>query len=631
MRHLDSSTDHARDAREFFDRLNRDYVRVHETKEELFWSTHMATSDDHTGFARAEADYKAFISDPAKLVATRRHLDALLAGPAQPDAALLHGLQGWRRFFEAHIVEGAAAQSLMTELVEAESALFAARQKLTLHHVNEAGAREEATLAMLATNQATNRAEDGRRSSHEAFRELERWVLANGYLEIVALRNRLARALGFRDYFDYKVRSHDRMSPEELFAILDDLLARTQAANERGLAALRAQPGSDATRPWNIRYRMGGDVVRHMDPYVPFAQGLRRWVESFGRLGITFRGATMQLDLLERKGKYQNGFCHSPLPAWFDANGQWIASRINFTAEATPNQIGSGWRALNTLFHEGGHAAHFANVTQNAPCFSQEYAPTSAAYAETQSMFCDSILDDADWLTRYARNSAGERIPNELIRARIASSQPFMAFDERALAVVSYFEAALYAMTDEARTPDAVLALARQTEQRVLGVISPRPLLAIPHLLNQESSAAYHGYLLAHMAVYSTRAHLLDRFGYLTDNPQIGPLLAEHYWGPGNSIDHGASLARLTGEGLTARHLADACNETVEDAWAAADASVKAAASRERRGSDVVPLDARIRVVHGTEVLAENDVSDAAMCEQFERWVGARYFATARA
>ncbi len=88
-----------------------------------------------------------------------------------------------------------------------------------------------------------------------------------------------------------------------------------------------------------------------------------------------------------------------------------MPGQINFTAEAKPDQVGSGLRAINTLFHEGGHAAHFANVVQNSPCFSQEYAPTSMAYAETQSMFCDSLLGDADWLMRYARNAARRRDP----------------------------------------------------------------------------------------------------------------------------------------------------------------------------------------------------------------------------
>ena len=614
------------DARTFFNQLNDDYVKVHHAKEELFWATHMATSADHAAFARAESAYKGFVSDPARLAAVRRHVDALAAAPGSAGHdSLLHGLRGWLAFFGAHVVESAQAAALMNELVEAEAALFARRQALTLFHVNDAGVREEATLAMLATNQATNPDEDRRRTSHDAFHELEQWVLEHGYLQIVALRNRFARALGYADYFEYKVRTGDRMTPAELFAILDDFLARTEEANRQGLAALRARFGETATKPWNIRFRIGGDVIREMDPYVPFGPGLRRWVNSFRRLGIRYRDATLQLDLLERRGKYQNGFCHSPMPAYVDAAGHWRAGHINFTAEATPNQVGSGWRALNTLFHEGGHAAHFANVVQNAPCFSQEYAPTSAAYAETQSMFCDSVLDDADWLSRYARNSAGDPIPRDLIRARITTRQPFTAFDERSLAVVSCFEAALYAMADEERTADAVLRLARDTERRILGIDSPRPLLAVPHLLNQESSAAYHGYLLAHMAVYQTRRALLDRLGFLTDNPSVGPLLAEHYWAPGNSVDHNATLESLTGRTLSSRDLADACNQSADEAWAEAEDMMRAAAARPEPGDVPARLDATIRIVHGSEVVADNSESEEAMCGAFERYIARNY------
>ncbi|HEY1395610.1 hypothetical protein, partial [Roseateles sp.] len=66
-------------AQAFFDQLNRDYVAVHKRKEDLFWATYMATSEDHEGFGRAETDYKAFISDPEKLGATRAHLAAVEA------------------------------------------------------------------------------------------------------------------------------------------------------------------------------------------------------------------------------------------------------------------------------------------------------------------------------------------------------------------------------------------------------------------------------------------------------------------------------------------------------------------------------------------------------------------------
>ena len=142
------------------------------------------------------------------------------------------------------------------------------------------------------------------------------------------------------------------------------------------------------------------------------------------------------------------------------------------------------------------------------------------------------------------------------------------AFDARSIAVVPYFESELYRMSDDDLTPERVLALARETERRVLGVESPRPLLAIPHLLNQESAASYQGYLLADMAVSQTRAHFLREFGFLTDNPAIGPALSAHYWEPGNSVDHHRLLRSLTGEGFSARYLADDCNATVADAAA---------------------------------------------------------------
>ena len=335
------------------------------------------------------------------------------------------------------------------------------------------------------------------------------------------------------------------------------------------------------------------------------------------------------LSLLERAGKHQNGFCHGPVPSWITETGRWIPAAINFTAEAKPDQIGSGLRAINTLFHEGGHAAHFANVVQNSPCFSQEYAPTSMAYAETQSMFCDQLLSDPDWMMRYAKSADGQPIPPSLILDRIGSSQPMRAFDARSIAVVPYFESALYEMGDADLTPERVLTLARDMELRVLGVESPRPLLAIPHLLNQESAASYQGYLLAYMAVAQTRAHLLRETGYLTDNPAIGPTLAAHYWEPGNSVDHNQMLRGLTGEGFSARHLADDCNASAEEACADAESSMQAAAARRYTNDVPASLDAHISIVHGSELLADTTDGEGAMCDQFEAWVRARYVAPA--
>ena len=618
------------DIRAFFNDLNHEHLSVHRAKEDLFWATYMATSGDHAGFADAEKTYKAFVSDPARLASVRERIVALEAiakvsggKTSAADRELLAGLKGWRALFEANVIEGATGQADMARIVNLEAELFGRRAEYVLKHLNEKGAEEETTLGGLLTNEATNPSEAARESSQRALRGLERWVLDNGFVEIVKERNAFARGQGYENYFDYKVRKSEAMSPAGLFAILDDFEERTAEANARGLKALEKAHGKGALESWNIRFYMSGDVLRETDPYFPFEFALDRWARSFRRMGITYRQAVMQLDLLDRKGKYQNGFCHGPVPAYYD-EGKWVPAHVNFTSEGRPSQIGSGQRALETLFHEGGHAAHFANVTLNSPCFSQEFPPTSMAYAETQSMFCESVLGDADWLIRYAKKIDGSPMPAELIRKRIEASQPFRAYNDRMILVVPYFERALYALGDTDLRADRILAMAREAERRILGAESSRPLLAIPHLLNQESAASYHGYLLAEMAVYQTRAWLLEKYGYIADNPAVGPLLAEKYWAPGNSMTHDQTLRNLTGEGFNPRYLAEACNATPEEAWAAAEESMAEAAEREYPSDYPASLDANLCIVHGKECYADNSVSEELMCEDFARYVAAQ-------
>ncbi|AVT59225.1 M3 family metallopeptidase [Pectobacterium versatile] len=612
---------------DYFNALNRDYLAVHQAKEELFWQLYMGTGNDDVSerFSAAESAYKRFISQPQRLAELRTHLATLENSPPdEQQQALSHGLQGWYRFFDCNVIEDPQAQALMDEIITAESALYAKRKSYEMTHLDAKGERVSASLGELLTNQTTNDTEAYRQSSQQALRDLEQWLLQNGFPELISLRNRFARQMGYRNYFDYKVNKTERMTPEQLFAILDPFEEQTREANARSLKNLADEKGEEALQPWNIRYASAGDVTRQLDPYFPFSASLERWINSFKRLRIGFNGAEMQLDLLVRKGKYENGFMHGPVPP-FVQEGKWVPARINFTSLAKPDQIGSGASGINTLFHEGGHAAHFANIRQNAPCFSQEFPPTSMAYAETQSMFCDSLLGDADWLKRYAKNAQGETIPDELIRANISTQQPMRAFSERHILLVPYFEWQLYSWDDEARTPEAMTQLARDTEQHILGISgSPRPTLAIPHLLSMESACSYQGYLLALMAVEQTRSYFLQRDGYLTDNPAIGPDLAQHYWHPGNSVSHDDTLRSLTGEGFNPAYLAQACNLTVDEAWQQAEGMMTQAAGRPQPAADF-DLSARIRVVDGSRVLADNEQSDEKMCEDFAAFIEREY------
>ena len=212
----------------------------------------------------------------------------------------------------------------------------------------------------------------------------------------------------------YKVTQAEGFGKAALFEILDSLeqgtrplmvAARQRLEAEQGAAALdpyatpglepqtsrpqtsrpqtsrpqtsRPQPATHAFEPrlaldrWNTGYLMAGDVTKRLDPYFPFEKSVEQWGRSFAALGISYAGATMSLDLLDRKGKYSNGFCHWPQPAWVKADGSWQPTVTHFTSLADPAAIGSGLTGLTTLMHEAGHAAHFANIRMPSPLFSQ--------------------------------------------------------------------------------------------------------------------------------------------------------------------------------------------------------------------------------------------------------------------
>jgi oligoendopeptidase F len=161
--------------------------------------------------------------------------------------------------------------------------------------------------------------------------------------------------------------------------------------------------------------------------------------------------------------------------------------------------------------HEAGHAAHFANVDMPSPLFSQERSPTSVAYAELQSMFLDSLVGDADWMAKYAISREGDTIPWDLVAEKIQTTHPYKVFALRGMIAVPYFEKALYEMAEEDVTAENIKALADKVEKDIQGGLSPRPLLSVPHILSDEASCYYHGYVLAEMGVHQTREFFLKR------------------------------------------------------------------------------------------------------------------------
>lgn len=608
-------------ARAFVDSFNHMYASRHYLFEEQFWGTKMALKGDFTAenLASTKKQLEDFLSDDHTVEQAKQYRASL--GENSDVTKILDVIIRTCKTLPP------TAKVIRETTNELESQLEMMRNNMKLGYFDKTNDQfKEMSSVGLRNLMRTAKDESVRKAAYEGLRSVGPFVCANGFVEIVKKRNQLARELGFEDYYDYTVTQAEGFDKKTLFNILDTLEQGTRPLMVKARNELASRHGASALDPWNTSFCMAGSVVAKMDPYFPFAKAVERYLRSYAALNISYRGGTLNLDLLDRSKKYSNGFCHWPVPAWIKSDGTWQPAVANFTSLADPTAVGSGLTALTTLMHEAGHAAHFANIEQPSPLFSQERAPTSVAYAENQSMLLDSLVGDAAWRAIYARDVNGNPIPFDVIEEEIRATHPFAVFQLRGMLAVSYFEKALYELPDDQLTSESIQVLADEIERDIEGGFSPRPLLSIPHLISDEASCYYQGYTLAEMSVHQTRDFLLKKYGYIVNNPNVGPTLRDAYWKCGNSKNFLEIVKDLTGHELTGDAWTAALQETVEDKVARQrkeydDALVKGECQEFSEQS----LDMIVRFVDGDTLIADStDVGILGACKGFEDFVLAR-------
>jgi len=609
---------------EFIETFNRDYLQRHKSYEDNFWETKMNLTGNsvenlNTSFNALET----FLGDQKTLEKVRELLKHADDGSVSEEQRIV--LNQIEKTLKCYIVESDSAKALRESMMKKEGALQKSRNNLKTQYTDKDGNVVDTTPTVIRTKMRSDPEESVRKSCWEMLRKNGPFLLDNGFCDIIKERNRFARELGFEDFYDLKVTNAEGFSKKKCFEMLDGLEQATKPLLDKALERLKKEKGEDATKPWNTGFALSGELTKLTDPYYPFEYAPEVWGRSFSRMNIKYKNATMRLDLCDRKGKYPNGFCHWPTAPYKTQDGTFIPSETNFTSLATPDEIGSGNTALTTLMHEGGHAAHFSNIVQGSPLFSQERAPFSVALAETQSMFLDALCEDASWQARYAKNRKGETIPWELIERSIKEKHPYKVFQLRGMIAVPYFEKALYEMDEKDLTPENVLRVADEVEMKIQGGLAGRPLMSVPHILADESSCYYHGYVFAEMAVHQTREYFFNTGdGTIVDNPRVGKELIENYWvhGSGNPGFLGL-VNNLTGSPLKhdawVKELGVEVEELLKEEKAEYEKALAASASSNK---DEIDLEMRAIFVHGDDVISDSkDSGFLGACEKFRGWI----------
>jgi len=203
-----------------------------------------------------------------------------------------------------------------------------------------------------------------------------RTELADLFDRMFALRQRVARAAGLRDYQAYIFKAYHRFdyTPADCERFHDAVERAVVPAVTRMLDRRRERLGVDALRPWDLQVNPYREQplapFRDASEFVSRARRIFHGVD--GRLGREFDIMADEglLDLDNREGKAPGGYCTT-----LHATGRPF---IFMNAVGVPDDV-------NTLLHESGHCFH-AFAAHRHPLLWQRRTGMEAAELASMSM-----------------------------------------------------------------------------------------------------------------------------------------------------------------------------------------------------------------------------------------------------
>lgn len=591
------------------DYLNDTYSNLHTAYEKAFWISYMGDHSIDAKMNKAQQARDKFRSNSRLKSEVEFHLNK-----NKNNREIKKRLLIWLNLFNLYQTP-AEALPIKKRVAELEAKVMKVHTTRKEGYIDpKTNSFVEASFNKMRTIMRTDPDESVRKACFDATEKLPLDTL-DDYIEIIKGRNEFARILGYQDFYDYKIHLDEGMSKEELFSIFDKIYEKTKYAFD-GLRILeKEKPG--LRKQWNFNYMMSGNFTKEEDPYFQFENALMYWGRSFSALGVDFQGGTITLDLLDRKGKYSNGFCHYPTIIKYK-NGKIVPASANFTSNAVLGQVGAGHNAIHTLFHEAGHAADRLNSIQQDVCLNTEYPPSTVSWAETHSMFMDSISSSIEWKMRYAKDKDGRSYPFDLYERKLKAVIPLIPLEMMSIIFVMDFERQIYECQNLTR--DFVLETAKKVNRKYFDRIEDSIyILNVPHIYSWESSAYYHGYGLAELGVHQWREYFFNKYGYIVDNPNVGKEMRK-VWKYGSLYSSGQFIKMATGKPLSA-------NTFIKNVTRSYEEMIRVSKQRINKLNKVpltikpVKLNAKINLVHGKQKIADNSQGFEEMDGKYREWL----------
>jgi len=360
-------------------------------------------------------------------------------------------------------------------------------------------------------------------------------VLAPQILDLVHLRNRVAKSLGYSDYFQMQLELAE-VDSAWLLKTLEEVSQTSEAAYATVLdeisQALRKKFHVSHLGPWAWSDPFCQEDpldTAELDQVVEGVDIAAASVRFYHRMGESVEQVLERSDMLERPGKNQHAFC------------------INMDREGdvrTLNNVRSSIKWLETVLHELGHAIYEMHFDPSLPWLLRE--PPHMIPTEAMALLAGRqayVSDNLRFLVGAGKSSEMIRKSGESLRRR-------QLIFSRWVFVMTYFESELY------RNPSQDLnKLWWDLVKKYQGIEVPsrhgRSDWACKYHIGL-APVYYFSYLLGEMFA----SQILEKITELYDDPllatpQSGQFLRDKLFAPGNRMPWSELVKHVTGHPLT--------------------------------------------------------------------------------
>ncbi len=386
----------------------------------------------------------------------------------------------------------------------------------------------------------------------EAHKEIGN-VVSNDVIELVKLRNTIAKQLGFDNYHSMSLELSEQ-DPEEISALFDELdnLTRDSFSELKDeidtYLATRLNIPKEQLMPWHYQNRFFQEAPAiysiELDKYYANQNIEKLTSDYYSSIGMDVADIMKNSDLYEKPGKNQHAYCID-----IDNSGD-----VRVLTNIKPNY---SW--MGTMMHEFGHAVYDKYIDKSLPFALRNPAHTFTT--ESIAMIFGRMASNPQWMYDMKIITAEERdkIAPEAYKVLRLEQLTFSRWAQ----VMYRFEKAMY------ENPDQDLNLLWWN------IVEKYQMIKKPEGRNAPDWASkihiatfpcyYHNYLLGELLASQLNHHITAQILNSTDfmnqsfygNTEVGKYFIDNVFAPGSRYKWNDMIEQATGTKLTAQFYAE--------------------------------------------------------------------------